>query len=443
MQLKLRPEASVSALLLLLFIGIEGGIALAVGLLAQPLSDWQQPATAFTALSRISAMAGAYLALLLVIFMARIPVIEKALGQDKLIKLHRIVGPYSLYLILAHVVFVSVGYAGLTGTNAWNEFWQLIFSAERMLPALAGFIFMMLVGVTSYKRARNRMKYETWWQIHLYSYLGIVLSFFHQVDTGIMFIDNPGLKLWWMSLYVMTFLFILYYRWIQPRRVSSRQKLKVKAVVAETPTSTSIYLSGPRVAELEAQGGQYFNFKFRGLPESWNSRPFSLSAHPTADELRITVKHLGDYTNEIRRLPIGSAVDIEGPYGTFTAAESVLDHVVLIAGGVGITPIRAILEELPAKESITLIWRAHSKSDLPLEAEIDAIAKKRGITIHKLIGPRNLFDFSSTGLLNLAPNIQQSDIFICGPNGLVGLVEESCGQIGIAVEQIHAEAFAY
>ncbi|MEY3407377.1 MAG: hypothetical protein RL038_438, partial [Actinomycetota bacterium] len=429
------------ALLALTVIGIAGGVAVAVGFLAQPLSDWTSPDTAFTAAGRVAGMSAGFLALLMLIFMARLPILEKTLGQDQLTLIHKKVGPYTLYLILAHVTFISVGYAELTNTNAWSEFWRLVFEAEKMLPAFIGLVMFFVVGVTSYRRARAKLKYETWWQIHFFSYLAVVLSFFHQVDTGVMFTSNPALKLWWVSYYALTFSFIIYYRWIQPARVSKRIGLELKEIIHESPTTRSLVFTGTNLVSLNAKPGQYLNFNFAGVSAPGTSHPFSLSQSPTENELRVTVKSLGDFTSRLDQLEPGTKVKISGPYGIFTASAAVSPNIVLVAGGIGITPIRALLDELSAEKNITLIWRSHSADDLPLESEIDELSEKLDVQIHKLIGPRSQFPLTPSELISLAPNIRSADIFICGPQGLIELIQKSAKALGVKDERIHAETF--
>jgi len=166
-----RTVSNALANIFLAVLGLQGGIAIGAGVIAQPMSDWSHPNLAITAVSRIAAMVGTFLALMCLVLIARVPWLEQEIGQDRLVKWHRLIAPYSLYLIVIHVVLVSVGYGMLDGINLWSEFWRLTLGSSWMLPALAGFVFMMMVGITSYKRARSRMQYETWWLLHLYSYL--------------------------------------------------------------------------------------------------------------------------------------------------------------------------------------------------------------------------------------------------------------------------------
>lgn len=427
----------------LLAIGVQGGAAVALGFLAQPFTDWADPGTSITAVSRVMAMAGTFLALLSLLLIARLPWLERELGQDRLVKWHRFVGPYSLYLILGHVVLVSAGYSILGDTNTWQQFWLLVLDSPWMMPALAGFIFMMMVGVTSYKRARSRMRYDTWWLLHLYAYLGVSLAFMHQIDSGVMFADHPGLRNWWIGLYATVFGIIVFFRVVEPLRKSIRHDLKVERVVRETKDTYSVVIHGRDIAALGAQGGQFFGFRFIDGKHWWESHPYSLSAAPRNNRLRITVKRLGDASAALARVKPGTRVWVEGPYGVFTADRVETDRVVLFGGGVGITPIRAILEELPADTEIDLVWRASNSDELPLKEEIEKLMQQRQGRLHKLIGSRKRHPLAPADIRRLVPDIATAEIYLCGPDGLVDSILDSLRELGVPSERIHAEAFAY
>lgn len=424
-------------------IAAEGGIAVAIGALAQSASDWSDPGLAITALSRIAAMAGTYLALVCLILVARIPWLEKELGQDYLVKLHRKIAPYSLYLILLHVVMVTVGYGLLGDMNAWNQFWSLVLQTPWMMPAFIGLIFMMMVGVTSYKRARKRLKYDTWYLLHLYAYLGIGLSFAHTITSGIMFVDNDLMRYWWIGLYLLVVAFIVGFRIVAPLVRTWRHDIRVEKVVRESPHTVSVIMKGRNLSRLNARAGQFFSWRFLDHQSGWESHPYSLSASPTDTHLRITVKDLGDHSKSLAQLQPGTRVMVEGPYGVFTAEAAERKNALLIAGGVGITPIRAMLEELSDEIEIDLIWRASQEKDLSLRKEVEEIAGKRGARIHYMIGSRLHFPLTAKRLKTTVPHILDCDIFLCGPEGLVEEVKESIYELGVDPDRFHDEAFAY
>ena len=438
-----RKPSTFKADLILTLICIEAGIAIGLGIDAQPWSDWRDPALMVTALSRVFAMAGTAFALITVVLSSRIAWLENQIGQDRLIKWHRKLGPYSLWFILMHVVLVTVGYGMMDGINVWSEFWNITLTFDWMVPALAGFIFMMMIGVTSYRRIRGKIKYETWWVIHLYSYLGIALSFMHQIKTGTMFVGQPAMTAWWIGLYVLCFGAVIWFRFVIPTIDSLRHNLRVEKVIVENHNTISVIMKGRNIEALAARGGQFFGWRFLAKRYWWESHPYSLSASPRNDRLRITVKFLGDHSRWMADLKPGTRVLIEGPYGTFTADHATLKHVTLIAGGVGITPIRALLEELPQDSEIQIIWRASTEQDLMLKDEVEALAKWHNAKIHYLVGSRMHVNLDVRTLARIAPNLKYSDVFLCGPEAVVEQAVASAVALGVPKNRIHDEAFAY
>ena len=141
-------------------------------------------AAGLTTLGRVTGLVSADLLLIQVLLMARIPLVERAYGQDELARRHRLVGFWSFNLMLAHVVLITLGYAATTRAGIIAEFLQLVLTYPGMLLALAGTTALTLVAVTSIRAARARLRYEDWHLLHLYAYLGVGLALPHQLWTG-------------------------------------------------------------------------------------------------------------------------------------------------------------------------------------------------------------------------------------------------------------------
>ena len=156
------------------------------------------------------------------------------------------------------------------------------------------------------------------------------------------------------------------------------------------------------------------------------------------------MKALGDSTSDFVSLPIGTRVIIEGPYGIFTRDMArQFKHVALIGGGVGITPLRAIIDEIPDSTSIDVIYRARSEEDLVLKEELNQLAIQRGIKVHYLVGSRTEYPINEVTLKKYAPRFADSDVYVCGPESLIDNVIEACKEVGIPKDRVHHEAFLY
>ncbi len=306
-----------------------------------------------------------------------------------------------------------------------------------------------LVAVTSIRAARRRLSYETWYGLHLYAYLAIALGFLHQLFVGADFMHDSVAAAYWVVLYLAAALMILVFRIGQPVWTSLRLDLRVANVVTEAPGVVSLYLTGRDLDRLEVRAGQYFRWRFLTPHGWWRSHPYSISAAPNGEWLRITVKDLGDGSRDLQAIPIGTRVIVEGPYGILTDVRRTKPGVALIAGGIGITPLRALIEALPAaRGDLTLLYRASRPADLVFVDELDVLARRRGIVIHYLVGrrgtpemPRDPLD--PRGLITLVPDLLERDVYVCAPAPMMRSVDAALKVLGMPRGQIHAERFAY
>ena len=424
-----------------------GGLGLTLALSATTVrqSDFANVYSTVQSVSRICALVGTYFAIVGVFLVARIPWVERGVGHDRLVTWHRKLGPYSLFLIGFHVLFVLIGYAGQDNIPVYSEMWQLLTTFDWMWFALAGFVLMIMAGVTSYKKARAKMSYETWWIIHVYTYLAIAASFMHQISNGQMFIGHPLNRAYWSALYIFMGLSIVIWRIGIPLVRSMRHNLKVEKIVVEGPGVVSVIMRGRNLHKLAAEGGQFIGWRFFARGHFLMSHPYSLSAAPTEHFLRITVKDLGDHSRSLALLKRNTRVFVEGPYGAFTAGRSTRPHIVLIGGGVGITPVRALMDEFKDGVELDLIYRASRQEDLVLREELDYLAYNSGgtIRIHYLVGSRKDHPMNSRSLKSLVPRIADSDIYICGPGPLVETVRQAVQDLGVPKNRFHDEAFAF
>lgn len=426
-----------------LILGTGLGLTIALYLETTTAMDWSGDYAIIISISRICAMVGSYFALVGLVLVSRISWIEKSVGHDRLVIWHRKLGPYSLYLITFHVLLVTLGYAGNEHAALGIELYRIVIRYPWMLPAFVAFLFFVAAGISSYKKARAKISYETWWTIHLYTYLAISLSFMHQILNGPIFYQHPLNKLYWQFLYIAAGLTIVLWRLVIPMVRSLRHNLRVEHVVVEGPDVVSIVMRGRNLDKLGAQGGQFFGWRFLTKGQWWLSHPYSLSAAPTAHYMRVTVKELGDASSTIKNIKVGTHILFEGPYGTFVAGKATRGHVVLIGGGVGITPLRALLEEFDSSKSIDLLFRASREEDLVLRKELDELADACGARVHYLIGPRTVHPMDAKYIMKFVPAFADSDVYVCGPTPLVESVRQAAIDAGIPKNRFHDEAFEF
>jgi predicted ferric reductase len=395
--------------------------------------------------ARLCGLLGAYLALVTVLLLARIPLLDRLTGFDRLTVWHRRTGVACLVLLLCHAVLITVGYAIADDISVPAEVERLITGYPGVITAIAGLGCLLAVVGSSVVIVRRRLRYETWYFVHLYAYAGIALAFSHQLATGTAFVGRPLARTYWTGLYVATVALIVGFRLLLPVARSLRHRLRVERVVEEAPGVVSVEIGGVALDRLRARTGQFFTWRFLTRDRWWEAHPFSLSAAPGSQRLRITVKGVGDYTARLRALRPGTRVIAEGPYGSFTTAARRRRRVALIAGGVGITPIRALLEDMPGGPGdIAVVYRALRPEDVILRAELDALAQRRGVELHYVVGDhRDGALLSPAHLQALVPDIAARDVYVCGPPAMTAATRAALDRSGVPRRHVVTERFAY
>jgi len=402
-------------------------------------------------LGRLTGLWSADLLLVQVLLMARIPVVERAFGQDRLARWHRSTGLTSFWLMVAHIVLITWGYSA---GNVLAALWDLTVDYPGMLLAAAGTALLVMVVVTSRRAARRRLRYESWHLLHLYAYLGVGLALPHQLWTGADFLASPVATVYWWTLYAAAAGAMVAYRIVLPAWRNARHRLVVSHVAAEGPGLTSVYLRGRRLDRLPVRAGQFFQWRFLDGPGWSRAHPYSLSATPRADLLRITVKDLGDGSGRVAGLRPGTRALIEGPYGKLTGERYAGGPVVLLACGIGVTPLLSLLGELPYRPGeATLIYRTRTEADVAFRSELDWLAARRGVRVVHLTGarasrpswlPARFADHADvSALLRMAPDVARSHVYVCGPEAWTEAACAAARAAGVDEDRLHIELFSW
>lgn len=448
-----RPDPGLTALAALAVAGAVPVVALWWH--GTTLAQLHTPGGWLTAAGRGCGLLAAYLLLVLTALMARIPWVENRVGSDRAARMHRALGEYTVCLALAHALLITLGYAAAARMGFFAEVGALVLDYPDVLMATAALGLLLLTGLLSMRSVRARLKYETWYLAHLYVYLAMALAFAHEFADGQDFSASLTARTCWVGAHLAVAAALLCYRVALPAVRSRRHRLRIAAVVPEGPGVVSLHLTGLDLDRLGAQPGQFLRWRFLARGHWWQSHPYSLSSVPGPDGLRITVKDLGDDSARLARLRPGTRVWIEGPYGAFTvrraqAADGSVRRVLLVAAGAGITPIRALFEQLPGRgRDAILLYRAGRAEDLVLWGELEAIARSRGFGLYPLLGPRRrgrraaAYPLDPAVLAHAAPDLSARDVYLCGPPGFTRAAAEQLRRAGADPGRIHTEDFAW
>lgn len=405
-----------------------------------------------TGLGIVAGLVATTAMVLMLLLAARVPVIDRVIGQDRAIALHRDLGNTTFFGLVAHALLLLVGYAGKEGVGPVAEFAGLWKQGDFALAVVALGLLVVVI-VSSIVAVRRALPQEVWHAIHLVSYAAVAVAIPHQFSMSGLF--SQGLpRLYWMAFLAVAAFCLLAFRVFLPLVNSFEQRLVVSRVDQVAPDVMSIEMSGPRVAELGARAGQYFHWRFLAPGLWWHQHPFSLSAAPTDTTLRVTVRALGRGTARLMSVRPGTPVLIEGPYGIFSDRARTAHDLVLVGIGIGIAPIRAVLEDTDfAPGGATVILRASRPEEVFLYDEIAALCHERGARLIVLTGPRGHYldgtatwlprDAQHLRLTDLVGPLDDADVYVCGPEAAADLVAEDALASGLSPDRLHRERFAW
>jgi predicted ferric reductase len=307
--------------------------------------------------AHVSGLLAGYLTAVMLVLMSRTPLLERRVGSDVLARWHSHGGRLFMVLVLTHA---GAALAAWSAARHQDLFTSLVgvLGLPGLAAATAGTALFGLIVAMSVLAARRRVSYETWHGIHLLTYIAIALSFVHEL-AGPNLAGHPVVQVLWTLMHGYALALVVRYRFLAPLENTWRHRLRVEAVVPEADGVVSLILWGRRIDELGAEAGQFFRWRFLTATTWRTAHPFSLSAPPRGELLRITVKALGDGSTLIHSVRPGTLVLAEGPSGAMTAHRRTRPSVLLIAGGVGITPMRALFETFDMDGGrLTLLYRA-------------------------------------------------------------------------------------
>jgi predicted ferric reductase len=436
-----RPRPAIARTALVI-AGAGLGATTALAFTDETGSQFTAPGGAATFLGSLTGLVGTYLALMMVLLVSRIPAVERVLGQDGLLRWHRRLAPWPICLLVAHALLITVGYAQAARDGVWHQVGVLLTKYPDVLTATIGLGIMCFIGIVSLRAIRSRLRRETWWLIHLYMYLALAISFAHVLALGPSFVGHPLTQIVWSVAWAATAGLVLCYRFGLPLARSLRYRLVVAEVRPEGPGVVSVICSGRHLDKLAVAGGQFFCWRFLTPRMWWQAHPYSLSALPQPPYLRLTVKGVGDHSAALATLRPGTKVVIEGPYGAFTRYAQQRKRALLVAGGIGVTALRSLLEDLPRNSAPVVVLRATTAEDMVLSKEVAELVRHRHGQLHELIGTREQAGLDDKSLGRLVPDLRERDLYVCGPEGFVADVVGLANRLGVPDEAIHHEVYA-
>ena len=391
------------------------------------------------------------LSLLVVTFVLpkRIRSLSSGLGIDVVMSVHRLVGVSALGFALVHVTSVLL-------TDPGNlAMLDPLRGRPASRAAVGGAVAMVLLVLTSvWRRRTTGRSHEVWRALHVLLSVGVVvLCGLHVYWLRHLIAESVFAQ--WFTLLLAVVVLVWLRRWVwRPLRALIHPYL-VREVRQESPTVTTLVLEpwGHR-GLTKFRPGQFAWIRFGRTPLGFEEHPFTIASPPRrTGELEFTIKNLGDFSSAARGVAPGDPVWVDGPHGAFTPGPGHSRGLVLIAGGVGITPMMSVLRSLAAdrddREHLLFV-SASTLDELLFRDEISAIAARLRLRVVELLAAPPADWQGGTGLVTqdvLAAHLPQRkadlDYFLCGPPSMVGAVHAALERLGVPPAAVHSESFEF
>jgi predicted ferric reductase len=379
---------------------------------------------------------------------ARFRYVTEPWGEDVIYHFHRRVSLTAVGLVVVHPLIL---YAAGSDKLAMPE-------SLRDVPAGAIFAVLSLGSVVTLVimalwRTRLKISYEFWHITHiLLALLAVGGGLLHMVGWGFYLVD-PRKRALWIGMAAFWIALLLYVRILKPLFML-RKPYRVTQVRPERGDTTTLVMEPDGHPGFRFRPGQFGWLTLWGSPFKITGHPFSFSSSAEAPGGRVemTIRNLGDFTSGIGRVEPGRRVYLDGPYGAFTIGNPADMHV-LIAGGIGITPMMSMIRTLADRgdgRPLILLYGGKDLETATFREELEALSKRVDLTVVYVLsnppegwtGERGYID-AAVFKRHLPPGYADHEYFICGPNVMMDAIESALGEMQVPIAKYHSERYSF
>ena len=400
------------------------------------------------AAGRLAGLLAAVGILAQLLLVSRAKWLEPLFGPDRLTKAHHVSGLVIPFALVLHPVLLTLYHAGQGGLSFMAQFGAIL-GWEDVLAAASGAFLVLAAVIMSLPAARRRFSYEVWHSSHLLLYAGLGLAVGYQLELGGDINGNAYFARTWYALYIFALANLLWGRVLKPLWLYRKHGFTVEKIIPETTEAESIWITGRGLDTLPAEAGQFALLRFWAPGFRTQAHPFSISRMPDGKYLRFSIKKLGDFTAAVHySLRPGTPVFIDGPHGVFTENKCLGDKALLIAGGIGITPLRSLAERLQSLgKDCVLLYANRSQKDIVFRRELSELEERGGFAVHHVLSaepawPGEKGHLDAERIKRLVPDFAERDAFLCGPPPMLAAVKASLIALGMSKTRIHSEVFS-
>jgi len=385
-----------------------------------------------------------------VVLSARLFWIERPFGLDQLLRFHKAMAIFGSLLVLAHPVLLAWGSGRWTLLSSWNQPWYIWLGRAALLV-------LIVTVVVSWFRRRIKFEFQSWRLSHnVLAVSLLLLAFLHSIVAG-RDLEHPVMRIVWPLGGVVIASVYGFHKWIRPLWLR-RNRYRVTELIRENDDVTTVKLTPVSERQrFDYLPGQFHFITFHAdhADVPTEEHHWTISSSPTEDGfLTSTIKASGDFTAKIPKLKVGDTAEVQGPYGRFSYLLHPRENsIVMIAGGIGITPIMAMLRHMRDTGSpnhVLLIYANRTQSDIVFRKELDEISRcdhPKLTLVHVLShpdeswnGPKGFVDGELIAKHCHAPT--DNAFYVCGPPPMTDAVTSALLDMGVLQSQIHGERFS-
>ncbi|MFT8364143.1 MAG: hypothetical protein ABF608_13290 [Sporolactobacillus sp.] len=387
--------------------------------------------------------------------------IEKYFGLNHFYRFHALTAIGAIVLAFLHKQLEDA---------IWREFLPLIRTlgndAFVLFIVLAGLSLFFMTGmlirhipflaaIRRFLEKKRIIDFNLSVLIHNLNVVAILLVFLHVFILSAFYQRN----LWICGVYTIYFAialtYYIYHKYVKIR-MASRRPFQVVTVREESPNVHTLVLKR-RTRSPKYKSGQFVFLRLLAQGISSEEHPFSLTSDPNdRSTLSVTIKSAGDYTNKVPTLTAGASALIDGPYGVLgNSVHRTHSELVLIAGGIGITPMLSILKDLRHRDPnrrVILLWNVPTKDELIFQNQLLSLAQQMpNFTFIPILSREKNFN-GETGrityeklariLSHQRMQPRQAHFIICGPSRMMDSVISSLRNLKVDNKRIHFEDFS-
>jgi predicted ferric reductase len=378
---------------------------------------------------------------------ARFRYVTEPWGEDVIYHFHRRISLIAIALVILHpVILFALRPQRLAMLNFFQASWRA------SAGALSTYALIALV-VMALWRPMLKIRYEAWhlWHIAL-AVVAIAAGLVHMVGFGRYLLD-PRKQALWIGLTIFWIGLLLYVRIVKPLFML-RRPYRVAEIRKERGDTWTLVMAPDGHPGLRFSPGQFAWLTLWGSPFKITGHPFSLSSSAAIPDGRVemSIRNLGDFTGAIHGVPVGKRVYLDGPYGAFTIGNPADMHV-LVAGGIGITPMMSMIRTLADRgdgRPVILLYGSKDWESITFREDLEALERRLDLTIvHVLENPpagwtgERGFTTAEVFKRHLPPPHADHEYFICGPDVMMDAIEEALKELGVPLSKYHSERYSF